>query len=283
MKPQAKPASPGQRLQKFLADAGIASRRQIESWISEGRLTINGRPAVLGVRVRGEEQICLDGKPLRLRQAQAPQVLVYHKPEGEMTTRQDPQRRHTVFEQLPPVAGGRWIAVGRLDINTSGLLLFTNDGELASRLMHPRYGLEREYAVRVLGAVSELALQNLQTGVQLEDGPARFERIEDAGGEGANHWYRVMLREGRTHEVRRLWSSQGVLVSRLIRVRYGPISLPPGLRSGHHVLLDRAAMALLYQAVELRLPRPAAPAKPTRRGAMPAGRPRRRPVRSFRD
>lgn len=214
-----------ERLQKVLARAGLGSRREIEGWISAGRLRIDGVTAELGAQVSGVETITLDGKPLILAAPATSRVIAYHKPVGEVCTRQDTEGRPTVYDQLPRLQQGRWIGVGRLDINTSGLLLFTNDGELANRLMHPAQQLEREYAVRVFGEVDGLILNRLLQGVELEDGPARFLGLRDAGGSGANRWYHVILGEGRNREVRRLWESQGVQVNRLIRVRYGPIEL----------------------------------------------------------
>jgi len=214
-----------ERLQKVLAQAGLGSRREIEGWISAGRLQIDGVTAALGAQISGTETITLDGKALTLAAPTAPRVIAYHKPVGELCTRHDTEGRPTVFDQLPRLNQGRWIGVGRLDINTSGLLLFTTDGELANRLMHPSQQLEREYAVRVFGEVDGLILNRLLKGVELEDGPAKFLGLRDAGGSGANHWYHVILSEGRNREVRRLWESQGVQVSRLIRVRYGPIEL----------------------------------------------------------
>ncbi len=224
----------GERLQKVLARAGYGSRRQIETLIEQGRIQLNGRTARLGDRVGPGDRIKVNGKlvPASRLQGKRTRLIAYHKPVGEICTRSDPQDRPTVFHNLPRLRGGRWIAIGRLDINTSGLLLFTTDGELANRLIHPSQQIEREYAVRVRGEVNEQILANLRKGVLLDDGPARFERIEDAGGEGSNHWYHVILREGRNREVRRLWESQGVTVSRLIRVRFGPIKLPRNLRPG---------------------------------------------------
>jgi 23S rRNA pseudouridine2605 synthase len=219
----------GERLQKLLAAAGFGSRREIETWIEAGRLSINGRIAKLGNRAQLSDAIALDGKTLALSKPSAVRVLLYHKPVGELVTRSDPEGRPTVFSRLPP---GRWIAVGRLDFNTSGLLLVTDSGELANRLMHPRYELEREYAVRVLGQPD---LQKLRAGVALDDGQAAFDSIEPAPGrsvEGANRWYRVVLREGRNREVRRMFDAVGTTVSRLIRVRYGPVELPKDLDSG---------------------------------------------------
>lgn len=239
-----------ERLQKFLARAGMGSRRQIEDWIREGRITINGRLARLGDQVSGAETIHIDGRPIRVHTGHPKRrVLAYYKTEGEITSRADPQGRPSVFDRLPAIRGGRWIAVGRLDVNTQGLLLMTTDGELANRLMHPSSQIEREYAVRVRGEVGPETLRRLHEGVMLEDGPARFEQIIDAGGSGVNHWYHVILREGRNREVRRLWTSQGVTISRLIRVRYGPIILPPALRAGRWEELDQDQINLLLEAV----------------------------------
>lgn len=239
-----------ERLQKFLARMGLGSRRQIEDWIRQGRITVNGAVAQLGVQVNGAEKIQIDGRPIQVRPfGQRRRVLAYYKPVGEMSSRHDPEGRPTIFERLPPLRDGRWIAVGRLDLNTQGLLLLTNDGELANRLMHPSSQIEREYAVRVLGEVSPEMLKRLREGVALEDGVARFDEIREAGGEGANHWYHAILREGRNREVRRLWESQGVTISRLTRVRYGPVTLRRGLHPGHWDELDEAQMAELLQAV----------------------------------
>lgn len=244
-----------ERLQKFLASRGLGSRRQIEDWIRQGRITVNGTVAKLGEQVSGVETVRFDGKPLQLR-ASPPRrrVLAYYKPVGEVTSRHDPEQRPTVFERLPVLRSGRWIAVGRLDLTTQGLLLLTNDGELAHRLMHPSAQIEREYAVRVLGEVKPEVLAALQQGVTLEDGVARFKAVTDAGGSGANHWYRVVLCEGRNREVRRLWESQGVVVSRLLRVRYGPIQLRRGLRPGRWDELDDEQIDNLLEAVSMRRP-----------------------------
>jgi len=222
------------RLQKYLADAGLGSRREIERWISEGRVRVNGELARLGDRVSDADRIRIDGQEVRAKRHHLGehQTIAYHKPEGELVTRRDPEERPTVFRRLPRPKQGRWIAVGRLDINTSGLILFTTDGELANRLMHPSRELEREYATRILGEVSPEALRLLGEGIALEDGPARFESIRDAGGSGANHWYHVTLREGRNREVRRLWEAAGCTVSRLIRVRYGNVELGRRLAPG---------------------------------------------------
>jgi len=223
-----------EKLQKVLARAGKGSRREMETVISAGRITVNGKVAYLGDRVEGNEQIKLDGHlvSLKSKDDELCRVLMYNKPEGEMCTRKDPEGRPTVFDRLPKLESERWVAVGRLDINTSGMLLFTTDGELASRLMHPSRKVEREYAVRVFGEVNEAMLQTLRAGVKLEDGLAKFQKITYRGGEGRNHWFHVVLSEGRNREVRRLWESQDVQVSRLIRVRYGDIELKRQLPNG---------------------------------------------------
>ena len=223
-----------EKLQKVLARAGKGSRRELETVISSGRITVNGKVAYLGDRVEGNEQIKMDGHlvTIKTKEDDLCRVLMYNKPEGEMCTRKDPEGRPTVFDRLPPLQDGRWVAVGRLDINTSGMLLFTTDGELASRLMHPSQKVEREYAVRVFGEVNEAMLQTLRTGVKLEDGPAKFQNITYRGGEGRNHWFHVVLSEGRNREVRRLWESQDVQVSRLIRVRYGDMEMKRQLPLG---------------------------------------------------
>lgn len=257
------PGEHGERIQKVLASAGVASRREVDRWLQEGRLTVNGKAASPGDRLRGGEHIALDGKalPLPADSVPAPRVLLYYKPEGELCTRSDPGGRPTVFERLPPAGKGRWITVGRLDVNTSGLLLLTTDGELANRLMHPSWQVEREYAVRVLGEVPASAIQRLLDGVELEDGPARFLSLVEAGGSGANHWYHVVIGEGRKREVRRLWEAVGIRVSRLIRVRFGPLVLPPDMRTGDYRELRRNEFAALYRAVKLKMPA-AAPQAP---------------------
>ena len=228
-----------ERLQKLLAGAGHGSRRGIEEWIRAGRVTINGRPAALGDRASPSDDICLDGRKLDMGgRADATEVLLYHKPLGEVTTRNDPEGRPTVFDRLPPPSSGRWIVVGRLDVNTSGLLLFTNDGELAHRLMHPSSEVEREYRVRLRGTPPREVLDRLRKGVELADGPARFDRIELESADGSHSWFRVALHEGRNREVRRLFEEVGFMVSRLSRQRYGPIELPRDLRAGDHRRLD---------------------------------------------
>ncbi len=245
------------RLQKLLATAGIGSRRQVEEWIREGRLTVSGQVARLGDRAGAGDEIRLDGRRLDLGPPQpgARQVLLYHKPVGEVTTRHDPQHRPTVFDRLPPPKHGRWIVVGRLDVNTSGLLLFTTDGELAHRLMHPSSSIEREYLVRVRGRPEGDTLRKLLRGVPLGDGPAAFDRISDEplpADEAAarNASYRVVLHEGRNREVRRVWEAVGYEVSRLLRIRYGPIELPRDLRPGHWRLLDEPPIARLVAAAK---------------------------------
>jgi 23S rRNA pseudouridine2605 synthase len=223
-----------EKLQKVLARAGLGSRREMETWIDAGRVSVNGQVAHLGMRVEETDKIRVDGRPLAPQAVQAGRlrVLLYHKPTGEICSRSDPEGRPTIFDHLPKLQNDRWVAVGRLDFNTSGLMLLTNDGEVANRLMHPSQEFEREYAVRVKGEVNDFMLDQLRKGVELEDGPARFERIHDAGGEGSNHWYHVVIKEGRNREVRRLWESQEVVVSRLIRIRFGPVNLPRNLPHG---------------------------------------------------
>lgn len=243
-----------ERLQKVLARAGLGSRRHLEDLIRQRRIQVNGKTAELGCKVTGEERIVIDGKAVQLssQESLVPQVLAYHKPVGEICSRDDPEGRKTVFSGLPKPHAGRWISVGRLDINTSGLLLFTTDGELAHRLMHPSQEVEREYAVRLLGEVSMEMLSRLIKGVQLEDGFARFTAIEESGGSGVNHWYHVIIKEGRNREVRRLWESQGLMVSRLSRVRYGPVILERGLRPGKSRPLTHNEQKELYQSAGLK-------------------------------
>lgn len=246
-----------ERLQKWLAGQGFGSRRHIESWIAEGRITVDGVQAVLGQKVSGTERITVDGKAVRVSSQKSfrPKGLIYHKPAGEICSRSDPEGRPTVFEKLPHLARGRWISVGRLDFQTSGLLLLTNDGELANRLMHPSTGLKREYAVRVLGEPSRETLRSLRRGVSLEDGKARFEVVEPAGGEGRNRWYKVVVSEGRNRIVRRVFEAVGLRVSRLIRVRFGPISLPRPLPGGKYRPFNVSEMNSLYEAAGLEVHR----------------------------
>lgn len=250
------PAAGGERLQKALANAGLGSRREIEQWIADGRVEVNGHPARLGDRVHPEDRIRVDGKPVASRRlAPAPQrVIAYNKPEGELVSRADPEGRPLVFQNLPRLSQGRWINVGRLDVNSAGLLLLTTDGELANRLMHPSRSVDREYAVRVLGKVDNQMLQRLRDGVELEDGPGRFEDIVDNGGTGANHWYHVVIREGRQREVRRMWEAVGVQVSRLIRVRYGNVMLGNRTRQGRWREIEGEDLRGLYKLVELAPP-----------------------------
>ncbi|MEO7853128.1 MAG: pseudouridine synthase [Rubrivivax sp.] len=233
------PEADSPKLQKVLAQAGVGSRRDMEQLIQEGRITVNGEAAHVGQRISFGDRLQIDGKSIKARIAPPPpRVLAYHKPVGEVVTHDDPQHRPTVFRRLPRLGQGKWQSVGRLDMNTEGLLLFTNSGELANQLMHPRFGVEREYAVRVLGAVDNAAMQRLLEGVAIDGQTAAFKSIEEGGGDGANRWYRVVITEGRNREVRRLFESVGRAVSRLIRIRYGPVVLPRGLRRGLWVDLE---------------------------------------------
>lgn len=243
----------GEKLQKVLARMGLGSRRQVEEWISAGRVTVNGEPARLGCRVDSLDQIAVDGRPLKrdLNTEVVRRVLIYNKPEGEVCTRDDPEGRPTVFDQLPRLKQGRWVNVGRLDINTTGLLLFTTDGELANRLMHPSWQMDREYAVRVMGEVDEEMIERLKEGVMLEDGPARFTDIVSSGGEGINRWFHVCLLEGRNREVRRLWESQGVRVNRLKRVRFGPVFLGAEVPVGRWREMNQQELDVLSAEVGL--------------------------------
>jgi len=241
-----------ERLQKALAQSGLGSRREMEEWIAAGRVNVNGETAQVGQSVGPNDKVKVSGKLVNLRftSSRPPRILMYHKPEGEIVSRDDPDGRPSVFNALPRLRGGRWIAVGRLDFNTSGLLLFTTSGELANKLMHPSSQLIREYAVRVLGDLSDEAKKQLVAGVELEDGPANFASLDDAGGEGANHWYHVTIYEGRNREVRRMFETVGCTVSRLIRVRYGPFQLPPLLKRGKCRELEEAEVKMLMRALE---------------------------------
>ncbi|WP_082849778.1 23S rRNA pseudouridine(2605) synthase RluB [Halioglobus sp. HI00S01] len=250
--PEEKPVA-GEKLQKVLARTGIGSRREMERWIESGRVAVNGKPARLGDRVEDRDRITVDGRPLDRASAQETRCILYHKPTGEVSSRKDPQGRRTVFERLPKLKAGRWISIGRLDYNTSGLLLFTTDGELANTLMHPSANIEREYMVRVMGEWDEEMLKRLLEGVMLEDGVARFTDIQDGGGDGINHWFYVVIMEGRNREVRRLWESQGLTVSRLKRVRYGDVFIPSKVKQGQWVELEPKELKSLYRMADMEL------------------------------
>lgn len=246
----AAPADVTYKLQKLLAQKGLGSRREMEALIASGGVSINGRTAVLGARVSAQDRVQIGKRVIRFDFAdRLPQVLLYHKPEGEIVSRSDPEGRPTVFDKLPHLKSSKWIAIGRLDFNTSGLLVFTTDGSLANRLMHPRFEMEREYAVRIIGELTAEQITQLTTGVQLNDGMASFDLLIEEGGEGINHWYRVVLREGRNREVRRMFEALGVTISRLMRVRFGPINLPPRIKRGQWMELNeketRRMLALL--------------------------------------
>ena len=243
-----------EKLQKVLARVGLGSRRYMEEVIAAGRVSVNGSIAQVGERIEPGDELRIDGRKVQfqLEDEVRRRVLVYYKPEGEICSRNDPDGRPTVFEQLPQIANDRWVMVGRLDINSTGLLMFTNDGELANRLMHPSNEVEREYAVRVMGEVTPEARKNLLAGVELDDGPAKFESFSDIGGEGINRWYQVVVKEGRNREVRRLFESQSLKVSRLLRTRYGSVILPRELRTGRWVELDKHEIDNLVKSVELK-------------------------------
>jgi 23S rRNA pseudouridine2605 synthase len=259
----------GERLQKVLANAGLGSRREIEGWIAEGRVKVNGKLARLGDRVAADAQIAIDDRPLNSKRLAKVErhVILYNKPEGEVVSRQDPEGRPTVFARLPRLPSGRWIAIGRLDVNSAGLLLFTTDGELANKLMHPGSVIEREYAVRVHGEVTADMIKQLVHGVALDDGPARFEEVVASGGEGANRWFHLVIMEGRKREVRRLWEAVGVTVSRLKRVRYGPIILDSKVKAGQWRELDKEERKALLAAAGLKDDQPWGDLKQRRPGA----------------
>ncbi len=279
---EALPAEPvqGEKLQKVLAQSGFGSRRAMEEWIAAGRVSVNGEPATLGMRVLPGDLVKTERRTIRVGERdQTARVLLYHKPEGEIVSRDDPEKRASVFDKLPKLRGQKWIAIGRLDFNTSGLLIFTTSGELANRLMHPRFEVEREYAVRVQGTMTdEQITQVLKEGVMLDDGPVTFDKLEDEGGEGFNHWYRVMLKEGRNRIVRRTFEALGLPVSRLMRVRFGIINLPPRLKRGMTAELGEGEVSQVMEWVGIAAneteqaasapfaPKPAAARRPAARG-----------------
>lgn len=256
-----------ERLHKVLAAAGLGSRREMEDWIRAGRVVVNGEVATVGQTVGPRDRVIVNGKPVRLNLEvqRLPRVLLYNKPEGEIVSYSDPQGRPTVFANLPKMRTAKWLAIGRLDLNSGGLLLFTTSGELANRLMHPRYEVEREYAVRVMGLLTPEQARQLRHGVEIDGTLAKFEDIVDQGGEGANHWYHVVIKEGRNREVRRMFDAVGLMVSRLTRVRYGSLRLPPRLKRGNFLELEREAVAALLKQV-----------------GMDAGEPERRSARQAR-
>jgi 23S rRNA pseudouridine2605 synthase len=246
------PPSKPEPLNKILAMSGAGSRREMSRLIEAGSVSVNGRAAEIGQRIQAGDRVRINDKRINLKFPDtSPRVILYHKPEGEIVSRDDPKRRPTVFASLPRLSGSRWVAVGRLDYNTSGLLVLTTSGDLANRLMHPRYGFVREYAVRLIGELSDGARGRLLDGIALEDGPAHFDAIEDVGGTGLNHWVHVTLSEGRNREVRRLFEAVGLTVSRLIRVRYGPFSLPPGLKRGKVFELDAKTVRGVMRELEI--------------------------------
>ena len=242
------------KLHKVLADSGMGSRREMEELIVAGRVSVNAEPAHLGQRVLPTDQVRVNGRLIqRKNKSKPPRVLIYHKPAGEIVSMDDPQGRTTVFKKLPKIANGKWIAVGRLDFNTEGLLLFTSSGDLANRLMHPRYEVQREYAVRILGELTEEQRQQMLTGIQLDDGPAKFLYVDVAGGEGANRWYKVGLKEGRNREVRRMFEACKLTVSRLIRTRFGDIMMPSTLKRGRHMEMEALEAMSYMQSLGLKV------------------------------
>ncbi len=238
--------APSQKLHKVLAQSGLGSRRLMEEWIREGKITVNGAVATIGARVSSTDLVRIGRKVIRWPgTGRVPRVLLYHKPEGEIVSHDDPEGRASVFARLPSLRGAKWLAVGRLDYNTSGLLIFTTSGELANRMMHPRFAVEREYAVRIVGELTKVQIARLQSGIELSDGPAACVSVADEGGEGTNHWYRIVLREGRNRVVRRLFEALGLTVSRLMRVRFGVVALPPRLKRGQVSALPAAEVKRL--------------------------------------
>ncbi|MCE8022988.1 MULTISPECIES: 23S rRNA pseudouridine(2605) synthase RluB [Halomonadaceae] len=272
-----------EKLQKVLARAGLGSRREMEAAIEAGRVKVNGKVATLGDRIEMRDRVSFDDRPVTLRGAEETprRVIMYNKPEGELCTRKDPEGRRTVFERLPRLKGERWIAIGRLDINTSGLLLFTTDGELANRLMHPSTQVEREYAVRVMGEVRKEHVVAMVEGVMLEDGPARFTDVQEFGGEGINTWFHVVITEGRNREVRRLWESQGLTVSRLKRVRYGNIFLDKRAKAGEWVELSQDEIDDLALSAGME-PRKVPELTPDEKNRWSRDKNKRRPVQAMR-
>lgn len=264
------------KLQKALAQAGLGSRRDMEELVRAGHVTVNGAPATIGARVSPGDIIQVNGRTIgRSADSTPPRVLLYYKPEGEIVSRDDPEGRPSVFDRLPRPRGAKWLAVGRLDFNTSGLLILTTSGELANRMMHPRYELEREYAVRVQGRLSADQQAKLLSGLRLDDGMARCEAVHDRGGEGANHWYHIVIREGRNREVRRLFEALRLRVSRLMRVRFGSVSLPRSLRRGQYAELTRPEVRQLLASLGLETPSAAtAPGARSARPRHPASRAR---------
>ena len=264
----------GERLQKVLAQAGVGSRREMEEWISAGRVTVNGEVAVLGMRVSEGDVVRADSRTIRFEApgSSLPRVLLYHKQEGEIVSRDDPEKRASVFDKLPKIRGMKWIAIGRLDFNTSGLLIFTSSGDLANRLMHPRFEIEREYAVRVQGSMTEDQMkQMLKEGITLDDGQVKFETLLDEGGEGYNHWYRLVLKEGRNRVVRRTFEALGLPVSRLMRVRFGIVHLPPRLKRGMLAELGPGEVTAMLDWVGMEVP-PEKQESSSRSSAVPLSR-----------
>lgn len=266
----------GERLQKVLAQAGFGSRREMEEWIAAGRVTVNGTVAALGTRVSEGDKVQVDGRVIRLQlqdEQTMPRILLYHKQEGEIVSRDDPNERASVFDALPKLRGQKWIAIGRLDFNTSGLLIFTTSGELANRLMHPRFEVEREYAVRVQGEMTpEQMRQMVKEGVELDDGLVRFEKLSDEGGEGFNHWYHLVLKEGRNRVVRRTFEALGLPVSRLMRVRFGIINLPPRIKRGMMVELGETQVKAVLEWVGLPVGTPRQLSAEAKRAKLPRAR-----------